>query len=82
MSTKWSHVCSRRAVIDGRSDDNEETIRVRLQVYAEQTAPLLDVYRSRGVLVEVDGHGEVQEVSKRIFVALEARGERGAPELV
>src|SRR4029453_8214090 len=72
----------RRAVIDGRSDDNEETIRVRLQVYAEQTAPLLDVYRSRGVLVEVDGHGEVQEVSKRIFAALEARGERRAPELV
>ena len=59
-----------------------ETIRVRLQVYAEQTAPLLDVYRSRGVLVEVDGHGEVQEVSKRIFAALEARGERRAAELV
>ena len=72
----------RRAVIDGRSDDNEETIRVRLQVYAEQTAPLLDVYRSRGVLVEVDGHGEVQEVSKRIFVALDARDEPGPPELV
>jgi adenylate kinase len=72
----------RRAVIDGRSDDNEETIRVRLQVYAEQTAPLLDVYRSRGVLVEVDGHGEVQEVSKRIFAALEAPGERRAAELV
>jgi adenylate kinase len=68
----------RRAVIDGRSDDNEETIRVRLQVYAEQTAPLLDVYRSRGVLVEVNGHGEVQEVSKRIFAALDAPDERRA----
>ena len=72
----------RRAVIDGRSDDNEETIRVRLQVYAEQTEPLLEVYRSRGLLVEVDGHGEVQEVSERIFAALEARGERRATELV
>ena len=72
----------RRAVIDGRSDDNEETIRVRLQVYAEQTEPLLDVYRSRGLLVEVDGHGEVQEVSERIFAALEARGEQRATELV
>jgi len=72
----------RRAVIDGRSDDNEETIRVRLQVYAEQTEPLLEVYRSRGLLVEVDGHGEVQEVSKRIFAALEAPGERRAAELV
>ena len=72
----------RRAVIDGRSDDNEETIRVRLEVYAEQTEPLLEVYRARGLLVEVDGHGEVQEVSERIFAALEARGERRTAELV
>lgn len=72
----------RRAVIDGRSDDNEETIRVRLQVYAEQTEPLLDVYRARDLLVEVDGHGEVQEVSERIFAALESHGERRAAELV
>ena len=72
----------RRAEIDGRADDNEETIRVRLQVYADQTEPLLDVYRSRGLLVEVDGHGEIQEVSERIFAALEAHGERRAAELV
>jgi adenylate kinase len=72
----------RRAVIDGRSDDNEETIRVRLQVYAEQTEPLLEVYRSRGLLVEVDGHGEIQEVSERIFAALDAPRERTKPELV
>jgi len=72
----------RRAVIDGRSDDNEETIRVRLQVYAEQTEPLLDVYRARDLLLEVDGHGEVQEVSERIFAALESHGERRAAELV
>ena len=72
----------RRAVIDGRSDGNEETIRVRLQVYAEQTEPLLDVYRARDLLVEVDGHGEVQEVSERIFAALESHGERRAAELV
>ena len=72
----------RRAVIDGRSDDNEETIRVRLQIYAEQTAPLIEVYRSRGLLVEVDGHGEIHEVSERIFAALEAHGERRTAELV
>jgi adenylate kinase len=66
----------RRAAIEGRSDDNEETIRVRLQVYAEQTQSLLEVYRARGLLVEVDGHGEVQEVSERIFAALEADGQR------
>jgi adenylate kinase len=63
----------KRAAIEGRSDDNEETIRVRLQVYAEQTEPLLGVYRSRGLLVEVDGLGEIDEVSERIFVALDAR---------
>jgi adenylate kinase len=72
----------KRAEIDGRADDNEETIRVRLQVYAEQTEPLLDVYRSRGLLVEVDGLGEVDEVSERVFAALDAHRERRASELV
>jgi adenylate kinase len=62
----------KRAAIEGRSDDNEETIRVRLQVYAEQTEPLLGVYRSRGLLVDVDGLGEIDEVSERVFVALDS----------
>ncbi len=66
----------KRAEIDGRSDDNEETIRVRMQVYAEQTEPLLDVYRSRGLLVEVDGLGPIDEVSERVFAALDAHRER------
>jgi adenylate kinase len=70
----------RRAVLDGRSDDNEETIRVRLQVYAEQTEPLLEVYRSRGSLIEVDGQGEIAAVSERIFAALDAHGERRTAE--
>jgi adenylate kinase len=72
----------KRAEIDGRSDDNEETIRVRMQVYAEQTEPLLDVYRSRGLLVEVDGLGPIDEVSERIFAALDAHREQRASELV
>jgi adenylate kinase len=72
----------KRAVIDGRSDDNEDTIRVRLQVYAEQTEPLLDVYRSRGLLVEVNGLGEIDEVSERVFAALDAHRERRISELV
>jgi adenylate kinase len=66
----------KRAAIDGRSDDNEETIRVRLQVYTEQTEPLLDVYRSRGLLVEVNGLGEIDEVSERVFAALDAHREK------
>jgi adenylate kinase len=62
----------RRAATGGRSDDNEETIRVRLKVYDDQTAPLLEIYRALGLLVEVDGLGEVDEVSERIFAALES----------
>jgi len=62
--------------------DNEETIRVRQQVYADQTAPLLVVYRSRGLLVEVNGLGEIDEVSDRVFAALDAQGKRGTRELV
>ena len=62
----------KRAEIEGRSDDNEDTIRVRLQVYADQTAPLLEIYRSRGLLVEVDGLGPIEDVSERLFAALDA----------
>lgn len=50
----------------GRSDDTEATIRNRLTVYAESTRPLLDFYRERGVLHEIDGTGEVDEVTARI----------------
>jgi adenylate kinase len=64
----------KRAEIEGRADDNDETIRKRLHIYAEQTEPLLDVYRSRGLLVEVDGLGPVQEVAERVFAALDTHG--------
>ncbi|MDT0185541.1 adenylate kinase [Microbacterium sp. ARD31] len=60
-----------RALTDGRADDTEDVIRRRQEVYTEQTAPLIDVYRARGILVEVDGMGEVDEVTKRIFAALD-----------
>jgi adenylate kinase len=72
----------KRAEIDGRSDDNEETVRVRLQVYAEQTEPLLEVYRQRGLLVEVDGLGPIDEVSERVFAALDAHRQRRTAELL
>jgi adenylate kinase len=68
----------KRAQIEGRSDDNEDTIRVRLQVYAEQTAPLLEIYRARGILVEVDGLGPIDEVSERVFEALDKQGPASA----
>lgn len=59
-----------RAHVDGRADDTEEVIRRRQEVYAEQTEPLSDVYRARGLLVEVDGMGEVGQVTGRISEAL------------
>jgi adenylate kinase len=61
----------RRAEVEGRADDTEEVIRRRQEVYREQTEPLIEVYRGRGILVEVDGMGEVDEVTKRIFEALD-----------
>lgn len=60
-----------RAKVEGRADDTEEVIRRRQEVYAEQTAPLVDVYRSRGLLQEIDGMGTVDEVTGRIFEALD-----------
>jgi len=60
----------KRAEIEGRADDNEETIRRRFQVYAEETEPLLTTYRQRGLLVEVDGLGTVDEVHDRIVSAV------------
>jgi adenylate kinase len=59
-----------RAITDGRADDTEDVIRRRLDVYQEQTAPLVDYYRSRDLLCTVDGIGEVAEVTQRILAAL------------
>jgi len=60
-----------RAQTDGRADDTEDVIRRRQEVYTEQTEPLIEVYRERGILIELDGMGEVDEVTKRIFDALD-----------
>jgi len=55
-----------RANIEGRSDDNEETIRNRMQVYREATAPLTEHYASQGLLRDVDGVGSVETVAERV----------------
>ncbi|PJI94902.1 adenylate kinase [Luteimicrobium subarcticum] len=62
----------RRAEIEGREDDNEEAIARRLDIYAEQTAPLTDAYAERGLLVRVDGLGDIDEVTARLVSALES----------
>ncbi len=63
-----------RAVEQGRADDTEDVIRHRLDVYAEQTAPLIEVYSNRQLVVEVDGLGAVEVVTFRILEALASRG--------
>lgn len=62
----------KRAETEGRADDNEEAIRTRMDVYNKETSPLLEIYRGRGLLVSVDGLGGVDEVSDRIYTALDA----------
>jgi adenylate kinase len=63
-----------RAIEQGRADDTEDVIRRRLEVYEEQTAPLISTYASRDLVVTVDGLGAVDEVTGRILSALAARG--------
>lgn len=54
-----------------RDDDNEETIRHRLEVYEERTAPLVDYYRNAGLLQVVDAQGSAEEVYARLLETLE-----------
>ena len=63
---------TRRAQIEGRADDTEDVIRHRLGVYAEQTAPISQVYDARGLLAQVDGLGDVDDVTARLLDALSA----------
>jgi adenylate kinase len=59
-----------RAKAEGRADDNPESVRKRLQVYADQTAPVIDFYRQHGQLTVVDGVGELDAVFTRILEAI------------
>ena len=61
----------KRAEIEGRADDNEESIRNRMQVYQRETAPLIAYYREKGLLAEVDALGAVEEVQARIAKVLQ-----------
>jgi adenylate kinase len=64
----------KRALEQGRADDSEEAIRHRQEVYQRETEPVVAMYRERGALLEVDGLGEVEEVTERIFSRLAERG--------
>ncbi|MCU1515006.1 MAG: adenylate kinase [Microbacteriaceae bacterium] len=63
-----------RAIEQGRSDDTEEAIRHRQEVYARETSPLIAVFQQRGILIEVDGLGEIDDITNRISEALVERG--------
>lgn len=61
----------KRAEIEGRADDTPEVIAKRLDVYAKETAPLLDIYEGRGNLVKINGVGDIDEIQANIVSALE-----------
>ena len=61
---------ARRAKVEGRSDDTEETVRNRMRVYDEQTAPVADYYAERGILTRVLGNGDKEEILQRILSVL------------
>jgi adenylate kinase len=61
-----------RAVNEGREDDSPDAIRARQEKYLQETSPLLERYRDQDLLVEVDGLGPIEDVTARIFKALDA----------
>ena len=56
-----------------REDDTEETVKRRLEAYHRETEPVLDYYRNKGIVVDFDGVGSIEEISKRIIQHLEER---------
>jgi adenylate kinase len=63
---------AKRAEIEGRADDNnEETIRTRMEVYHLETAPVLDYYEKRGLLVKIDGEQSIDDVSSDLTEVIE-----------
>jgi adenylate kinase len=66
-----------RAALEGRADDTPESVRNRLNVYNEQTAPVVDFYRQKGNLVCLDGVGSMDEVFNRIVEAINPTSDVG-----
>jgi adenylate kinase len=67
---------AKRAKEEGRSDDAVETVKNRMRVYAEQTAPVADYYAERGLLTRVLGEGPKEEILQRILSVLNTRTAR------
>ena len=73
-ATRASSGCRCAPQEQGRTDDTEQVIANRLAIYERETAPILDVYRERGIVDEIDGVGTLDEITDRVIAALEARG--------
>lgn len=65
--------CELRFEQEHRADDNPDTVRKRLAVYAAQTAPVADFYARRGLLTEIDGVGDITAIGDRVLAALRSR---------
>jgi adenylate kinase len=65
------HRVAKRFAEEGRADDNPEAFKVRLKAYQDQTAPLIEFYRSQGKVVGVDGMAAIEEVASNVGLALE-----------
>ena len=63
-----------RAIEQGRSDDTDEAIAKRLDIYEQETAPIISVYAERGIVDRIDGVGSLDEITERIAAALAVRG--------
>lgn len=61
---------AKRAEIEGRTDDTEEVVRNRLNVYKEQTAPVADYYKAQNIVTEILGKGSIEDVQQRIQAVL------------
>jgi len=61
----------KRAQIEGRADDNEETIRTRMSIYEQQTRPLLEFYGKNGLVVEINGLQTVEEVQTELIKVIQ-----------
>ncbi|MEK9157536.1 MAG: nucleoside monophosphate kinase [Patescibacteria group bacterium] len=64
-----------RARLEKRDDDTPEAMRRRLEIYEEETKPIIEKYRSMGLVREVDGTGSVEEVAERIYNVCITKGE-------
>ncbi|WP_303862268.1 adenylate kinase [Alkalibaculum bacchi] len=72
--TKSEGICDKCAgELYQRDDDQETTVKKRLEVYQEQTQPLIDYYKNKGTLVDIDGVGEIDDVFSRVSASLQER---------